>query len=112
MAKSPNRLLDLASDGHLFRNFTASENRRTEVWRSARRSRQPYSAVYFPYSGVISLVVELDVGDMIETAMVGRDGALNAASALDGKVSLNKGIVQLAGSCGHHRGQPAAPTGQ
>jgi CRP-like cAMP-binding protein len=56
--------------------------------------------VYFPYSGVISLVVELDVGTMIETAMVGRDGAFNAASALDGKVSLNKGIVQLAGSAG------------
>jgi hypothetical protein len=34
---------------------------------------------------------------MIETAMVGRDGVFNAASALDGQVSLNKGIVQLAG---------------
>jgi hypothetical protein len=37
---------------------------------------------------------------MIETAMAGHDGALNAASALDGKVSLNKGIVQVAGSAG------------
>jgi CRP-like cAMP-binding protein len=60
----------------------------------------PIRQVYFPYSGVISLVVELDVGTMIETAMVGRDGVLNAASALDGKVSLNKGIVQSAGSAG------------
>ena len=34
---------------------------------------------------------------MIETAMVGRDGVLNGASALDGKVSFNKGIVQLSG---------------
>ena len=54
----------------------------------------------FPYSGAISLVVELDVGTMIETALVGHDGVLNAASALDGKVSLNKGIVQMAGSAG------------
>ena len=53
--------------------------------------------VYFPHSGIISLVVELAVGQMIETAMVGRDGVLNGASALDGKVSFNKGIVQLAG---------------
>jgi CRP-like cAMP-binding protein len=53
--------------------------------------------VYFPHSGIISLVVELSIGEMIETAMVGRDGAVNAASALDGKLSLNKGIVQLAG---------------
>jgi CRP-like cAMP-binding protein len=54
-------------------------------------------AVYFPQSGVISLVVELDFGEMIETAMIGRDGVLNASSALDGKISLNKAIVQLAG---------------
>jgi CRP-like cAMP-binding protein len=53
--------------------------------------------VYFPHSGAISLVVEMSVGDMIETAMVGKDGVLNGASALDGKVSLNKGLVQLAG---------------
>jgi CRP-like cAMP-binding protein len=58
----------------------------------------PTKRVYFPHSGVISLVVELSVGEMIETAMVGRDGVFNAASALDGKVSLNKGIVQLAGA--------------
>ena len=54
--------------------------------------------VYFPHSGVISLVVGLNVGDMIETAMVGRDGVLNASSALDGRVSFNKAIVQLAGA--------------
>jgi CRP-like cAMP-binding protein len=54
--------------------------------------------VLFPHSGVISLVVELDGGEMIETAMVGRDGVLNASAALDGKVSVNKSIVQLAGA--------------
>jgi CRP-like cAMP-binding protein len=53
--------------------------------------------VYFPHSGVISLVVELSVGEMIETATVGRDGAVGAASALDGRVSFNKGIVHVAG---------------
>jgi hypothetical protein len=35
--------------------------------------------VYFPNSGVISLIVELSSGRMIETAMVGCDGVLNAA---------------------------------
>jgi CRP-like cAMP-binding protein len=43
-------------------------------------------------------VVELDVGDMIETAMVGRDGVANGTAALDGNMSLHKGIVQAAGS--------------
>jgi len=54
--------------------------------------------IYFPHSGVVSLVVELNIGEMIETAMVGRDGVVNAAAALDGKVSFNKGIVQVAGA--------------
>jgi hypothetical protein len=39
----------------------------------------------------------MKVGDMIETAMVGRDGIANATAALDGKVSLHKAIVQVAG---------------
>ena len=55
--------------------------------------------VYFPHSGIISLVVELKEGDMLETAMVGKDGVLGASSALDGKVSLNKAIVQGCGRC-------------
>jgi CRP-like cAMP-binding protein len=54
--------------------------------------------VYFPLSGVVSLVVEMEVGDTIETAMVGREGVVNGTSALDGKVSLHKGIVQVAGA--------------
>ena len=53
--------------------------------------------VYFPHACVISLVVEMEVGDMIETAMVGRDGVANATSALDGKMALHKGVVQVAG---------------
>jgi CRP-like cAMP-binding protein len=55
------------------------------------------SNVYFPFTGVVSLVVEMKVGEMIETAMVGRDGVVNGTSALDGKMSLHKGIVQVAG---------------
>jgi CRP-like cAMP-binding protein len=59
---------------------------------------EPVAKVYFPVSGVVSLVVEMDVGQMIETAMVGRNGVVNGTSALDGKVSLQKGVVQVAGA--------------
>ncbi len=58
---------------------------------------QPVSQVYFPHSGVISLVVEMEVGEMIETAMIGRDGVANAMSALNGQVSFHKAIAQVAG---------------
>ena len=60
-------------------------------------TEEPISHVYFPHSGVVSLVVDMDVGDMIETAMVGREGVVNGTAALDGKVSLHRGIVQVAG---------------
>jgi CRP-like cAMP-binding protein len=54
-------------------------------------------AVYFPVTAVISLVIALSTGETIEAAMVGRDGAIGASSALDGKLSLSRGIVQLGG---------------
>jgi hypothetical protein len=60
-------------------------------------SEQLVTRVYFPHHCVVSLVVEMEVGDAIETAMVGRDGVANATSALDGKMALHRGIVQVAG---------------
>jgi hypothetical protein len=43
------------------------------------------------------LVVGLSTGEMIEAAMVGKNGVVGASSALDGKVSLSRAIVQLGG---------------
>jgi len=54
--------------------------------------------VHFPDSGIISSVVELASGQAIEIAMIGRDTVAGGMFAMDGKISLNKGIVQLAGS--------------
>jgi CRP-like cAMP-binding protein len=53
--------------------------------------------VYFPTSAVVSLVVTLSTGEMIEAAMVGKDGVVGASAALDGKISLSRGIIQLPG---------------
>jgi CRP-like cAMP-binding protein len=53
--------------------------------------------VYFPQSGIISLVVVLSTGDMIEAGMIGRDGVAGTPAALDGAVSLNRAVVQIAG---------------
>ena len=44
---------------------------------------------YLPHSGVISLVVGLADGRLIEAAMVGRDSIVGGSAALDGKVALN-----------------------
>jgi CRP-like cAMP-binding protein len=98
MTQSPNRLLNAmppdafaALQPHL---KTVELPFATVVGEAGREIEH----VYFPHTGVVSLVVEMRVGEMIETAMVGRDGVVNAAAALDGKISLNKAIVQVAGS--------------
>jgi CRP-like cAMP-binding protein len=55
------------------------------------------SRVFFPYAGVISLVVELSSGEMIEAAMIGREGVVGGLSALDSNISISRAIVQVAG---------------
>ena len=55
--------------------------------------------VYFATDAVISLTGPLSTGEVIETAMVGRDGAIGTAAALNGRVSLNRAIVQIGGTC-------------
>jgi CRP-like cAMP-binding protein len=98
MSQSPNRILNslpqnvfAALEPHLRRSNLKFGDVIAETDRDV-------SNVYFPHSGIISLVVEMEVGDMIETAMVGRDGVVNATSALDGKISLQKGLVQAEGA--------------
>jgi CRP-like cAMP-binding protein len=54
-------------------------------------------AVYFPTGAVVSLVVGLSTGEMVEGAMVGKDGVVGAAAALDSKVALTQAIIQLPG---------------
>ena len=60
-------------------------------------AEEKISHVYFPTGAVVSLVITLSTGEIIEAAMVGVDGVVGASAALDGKISLSRGIVQLAG---------------
>jgi CRP-like cAMP-binding protein len=54
-------------------------------------------SVYFPVTAVISLVVTLTMGETTESAMVGNDGAVGMAQALDGRIAMSQAIVQLGG---------------
>jgi CRP-like cAMP-binding protein len=54
--------------------------------------------VYFPAGAVVSLVVGLSSGETVEGAMVGKDGVVGAAAALDSKIALTQAIVQLPGN--------------
>jgi len=54
--------------------------------------------VIFPHGGIVSLVVELASGETIEAAMIGREGAVGGAAALNSKTSINQAIVQVSGA--------------
>jgi CRP-like cAMP-binding protein len=53
--------------------------------------------VYFPTTAIISLVVGLSSGEVVEAAMVGRDGIVGASAALDGNIAMSRAIVQIGG---------------
>jgi CRP-like cAMP-binding protein len=59
--------------------------------------KQIIERVYFPHSGIISFVVPLSDGPAIESGMVGRDGVSGAGEVLDGKLAINRVVVQAAG---------------
>jgi CRP-like cAMP-binding protein len=51
--------------------------------------------VYFPHSGMISLVAVMQSGAAVETATIGRAGVIGASTGLGAKQSVGRVIVQL-----------------
>jgi CRP-like cAMP-binding protein len=54
--------------------------------------------VFFPNSGLISIVVPLQSGEVIEAGVVGRQDVFGAAVAFGAKLHVNRAIVQIPGS--------------
>ena len=98
MSQSPNFIFNSLPQNIFAALKSHLKNTSLKFGEIVAESEHEVKAVYFPHDCVISLVVDMEVGDMIETAMVGRDGVANATSALDGKISLHKAMVQVAGN--------------
>jgi CRP-like cAMP-binding protein len=95
---STNQLLQLLSDADLAglnEHFRTIELQEEEV---LAEPGDDIAKVYFPHSGIVSFMVELVDGSVVQTGMVGRDGVVGAAQALDDKKSINKIVVQVRGS--------------
>jgi hypothetical protein len=54
--------------------------------------------VYFPQTGVISLIVGLTSGQFVEAGMLGRNGVIGAGAPLDGAIAINSAIAQVESS--------------
>ena len=53
--------------------------------------------VYFPISGVVSLLYTLEDGHSTELAIVGKDGCVGLALLLGGETTVSQAVVQIAG---------------
>jgi CRP-like cAMP-binding protein len=94
---TPNKLLSLLSPEDL--NLVAGHFRVVNIAHGQvlAEAHEAIEHAYFPHSGILSFVVEMDDGQLIETGMIGHDGVMGAIQALDGKVSPNKILVQAPG---------------
>jgi CRP-like cAMP-binding protein len=57
----------------------------------------PIELVYFPHSGMISLLAVMEAGNAVETATIGREGAVGATSGLGGRTAAARAVVQIVG---------------
>ena len=98
IARSPNQFLAAlsAADFDLLRPHLRPFKLVHEAVLVATGATLPH--VFFSLDGIISLVVRLAEGQMIEAAMIGRDSILGGSAPLDGAIAVNDAIVQLAGT--------------
>jgi len=54
--------------------------------------------VYFPHTGMVSLVAVMQSGATVETATIGRGGVIGASAALGARSTFGRAIVQLPGA--------------
>jgi CRP-like cAMP-binding protein len=57
----------------------------------------PIEAVYFPESGMISLLAVMEAGNGVETATIGREGAVGVMAGFGGRSATGRAVVQLEG---------------
>src|SRR5215813_4807636 len=54
--------------------------------------------VYFPHTGMVSLVAVMQSGSTVETAAIGRAGVIGASAGLGARSTFARAIVQLPGT--------------
>jgi CRP-like cAMP-binding protein len=59
---------------------------------------EPVEHVYFPQTGMISLLAVMQDGREVETATVGREGGVGTITGLGSRISPHRSVVQIEGS--------------
>jgi CRP-like cAMP-binding protein len=54
--------------------------------------------IYFPHTGMVSLVAVMQSGATVETATIGRAGVIGASAGLRASITMARAVVQLPGT--------------
>jgi CRP-like cAMP-binding protein len=66
-----------------------------ELGTQLQETGEPVEFVYFPNTGMVSLLIIMADGSGVESATVGNEGAFNASSALADRVAGSRAVVQM-----------------
>src|SRR4051794_19216855 len=94
LLNSPNHFLASLSPADSELLYPHLKARQLTLGEVLYRAEETVKQVYFPHTGIISLVVGLSSGQFVEAGMIGRNSVVGGAAALDGPTALNRAIVQ------------------
>jgi CRP-like cAMP-binding protein len=92
-----NRLLGSLATGDLQHLVAQMEDVRLESDAVLFEANEPITHIYFPLTGIVSLIVMEDNGPGVEAATVGNEGVIGLGGLLAGDASFTRQVVQLPG---------------
>ncbi len=97
-APTANKLLALLPPKEYRRMFPALEKVSLDYGENIYERGETIRDVYFPNSGIVSLLAALENSALLEVGIVGSEGMIGLAASLGVKTSINRAIVQGSGS--------------
>jgi len=98
MQSTGNRLLDLLSPEALDRLRPHLSAETLPLSLTLQERGKPVHSVFFPTSGMISIVAMMRDGAAVAVGIAGREGMLGVQAVLGDDISLNEAMVQIPGS--------------
>ena len=98
MQPTGNRLLDLLPQEALDRLEPHLTAKPLPFNETLQKRGKPLQSVFFPTSGMISIVAMMQDGAAVEVGIAGREGMLGVQAVLGDDLCLNEAMVQIPGS--------------
>jgi CRP-like cAMP-binding protein len=97
LSPSRNRLLGVLPPNDIALLAPDLEEMHFEQGALLQEADKPIEQVYFPSNGMISLLAVMRDGKGVETATIGREGAVNVMSGFGSRRSPSRAVMQVAG---------------